>query len=129
MPGTRSILIVDDNVTLAVGCAKLLIRAGYSVDTAFSAEDGMRLAQLQRPDAIILDFRMPFINGAGFLYRLRELPEHRDTPVMVLTGMTISDQQRAELAGLGAVVRFKPIEPPDFLAAAATLLMPSRRAS
>ena len=115
MSHERTILIVDDNVNLVLGFAKLLRNAGYGVYTAYAAADGLRLALLHRPDAIILDFRMPLINGVGFLYRLRELTDHRHTPVMVVTGVTISDDQRAEFSDLHAIVQFKPISVKDFL--------------
>ncbi|HVH28884.1 MAG TPA: response regulator [Vicinamibacterales bacterium] len=115
MSHERTILIVDDNVNLVLGFAKLLRNAGYGVYTAYAAADGLRLALLHRPDAIILDFRMPLINGVGFLYRLRELTDHRHTPVMVVTGVTISDEQRAEFSDLHAIVQFKPISVKDFL--------------
>jgi CheY-like chemotaxis protein len=48
------------------------------------------------PDAIILDFRMPFINGMGFLYRLRERPGHRHTPVLLVTGEPFKDELLVE---------------------------------
>ena len=80
------VLIIDDNVNLARGFALALERAGYHVAVAHTADDGLRLAADQHPDAILLDFRMPFVNGVGFLYRLRQLPGLRDVPVMVITG-------------------------------------------
>jgi hypothetical protein len=49
---------------------------------------------------------MPFISGTGFLYRLRALSQHRDAPVMVVTGARVNKELRAEMADLRAVVRF-----------------------
>jgi CheY-like chemotaxis protein len=115
MSHERTILIVDDNVNLVLGLAKLLRNADYDVHTAYTAAEGLQLALLHRPDAIILDFRMPLINGLGFLYRLRELADHRHTPVLIVTGATISDEQRSEFADLQASVQFKPISVKDFL--------------
>jgi DNA-binding response OmpR family regulator len=104
-----TILVVDDHVSLARGFAMALQSAGYSASTANSAEDGLRLADTAKTAAIILDLRMPFINGVGFLYRLRQSPRHAQTPVLVLTGAGVNDETRAELAELGAVLRFKPL--------------------
>jgi DNA-binding response OmpR family regulator len=59
MSQERTILIVDDNINLALGLAKLLRNAGYGVHTAHTAADRLKLALLHCPDAIILDFRMP----------------------------------------------------------------------
>jgi DNA-binding response OmpR family regulator len=104
-----TVLVVDDDVSLARLVGIVLERAGYVVHIAHTAEDGLRLAQSENPAAIILDFRMPFINGTGFLYRLRACPEHRDTPVLIVTGESVSDEMRADLAALRAVLRFKPL--------------------
>ena len=64
---------------------------------------------------------MPFINGAGFLYRLRS-SEYCEIPVMVVTGGAVSEETRAELADLHAVVRFKPLGVNELLTAVRTLL-------
>jgi len=104
-----TVLVVDDDVSLARLVGLALVRAGYVVHIAHTAEDGLRLAQSEHPAAIIVDLRMPFINGTGFLYRLRASAEHRDTPVMVVTGESVSDEMRADMASLRAVLRFKPL--------------------
>ena len=105
-----TILVIDDHVSLANAFSLVLQRAGFQVHVANSAEHGLRLAQEHRVNAVILDLRMPFINGAGFLYRLRALPAHAATPVMVVTGTTIDEEMASELAELGAVVRYKPLD-------------------
>jgi DNA-binding response OmpR family regulator len=89
---------------------------------AHTAEDGLRLAQSEQPSAIILDLRMPFINGTGFLYRLREYPQHSDTPVMVVTGESVNEEMRTDLAELRAVLRFKPLGMAQLLAEVGALL-------
>ena len=113
--------MIDDNVNLARGFAQALEQAGYRALTAETAEEGLRLAQLELPSAIVLDLRMPFINGAGFLYRLRAAGL-KSTPVMVVTGATVSEELRVELRDLGAVVRYKPLGLAELLAEVAALL-------
>jgi DNA-binding response OmpR family regulator len=103
------VLIIDDNVNLARGFALALERAGYEVAVAHTADDGLRLAAEQPPDAILLDFRMPFVNGVGFLYRLRDLPDLCEVPVMVITGGTVNQETLADLQDLHASLRFKPL--------------------
>src|SRR5689334_10860012 len=66
-----TILIVDDDVVLARAYALALGTQGYAVKTTHTAEDALNEVRMAPPDAIILDYRMPLINGAGFLYRLR----------------------------------------------------------
>jgi len=117
-----TILIIDDNVSLALGFAKALANAGYTAHAAHTAEDGLRLARVEHPDGIILDIGMPFINGLGFLYRLRALAAHDRTPVMVVTGASLSEETRAELCELRAVIRFKPLGLEQLLAETRMLL-------
>jgi DNA-binding response OmpR family regulator len=109
----QTILVIDDHVSLARAVALALERAGYVVHVAHTAEDGLHLAEEELPAAIILDLRMPFINGTGFLYRLRTIPRHRETPVLVVTGSAVTDEIQAELADLRAVLRFKPLAMSD----------------
>jgi DNA-binding response OmpR family regulator len=111
----QTILVVDDHVSLANAFSLVLRNAGFEVRVANTAADGLKIAKEQRVDAVILDLRMPFINGAGFLYRLRSIPDHAATPVMVVTGATVEGEMAQELAELGAVVRFKPLDVPSLL--------------
>ena len=72
---------------------------------------------------MILDLRMPFINGLGLLYRLRTVDPDRRTPVMVVTGdQCLDDSVIDELHQLGADVRFKPLWIEDLVDVARSLL-------
>jgi DNA-binding response OmpR family regulator len=124
-----TLLVIDDHVSLARAFALALERAGYIVHVAQTAEDGLRLAQSERPAAIVLDLRMPFINGTGFLYRLRALQPHCATPVMVVTGADVSDDLRAELTALHAVLRFKPFPLSELVTEVGALLSDAFRTS
>lgn len=108
-PPTPHVLIVDDDRATTETFARMLALEGYQVRTAADAEIGLRELDALRADAIILDLRMPFINGLGFLYRLRERPHYRHTPVVLLTGDTLKDTELEEIQGLGAELHFKPI--------------------
>ena len=65
---------------------------------------------------------MPFVNGVGFLYRLRQLPPLRDVPVMVITGASVDDETLADLRDLHASLRFKPLALTDLLDETRTLV-------
>ena len=104
------ILIVDDDETVLRTFAKALSLEGYDVRTASSPLMGLEEAEQTPPDAILLDLRMPFVNGFGFLYRLRAQPAHRHTPVAIITGDScIDDPAMTELRDLEAEIFFKPI--------------------
>ena len=106
---TPTILVIDDDRAVSETFATALDREGFNVRTAMNAENGLREATSSHADAIILDLRMPLINGLGFLYRLRNWDEHRHTPVAIVTGAVVDDSTQAELTELGAELRFKPI--------------------
>jgi DNA-binding response OmpR family regulator len=122
MQPDQPILVIDDNVNLAKGFALVLQRSGYRVNVAHTAEEGLRLAHADNPAAVIVDFRMPFINGAGFLYRLRASAKHVNTPVLVVTAAAVTEETRAQLAELRAELRYKPLGVLDLLSEVGALL-------
>ena len=83
---TRTILIVDDDRSVADTFARILKLEGFDVATAMSAEAGLELADNVVPDAIILDMRMPITNGLQFLRLIRSKPHLVDVPVAIVTG-------------------------------------------
>jgi two-component system response regulator PrrA len=119
----RSILIVDDDRSVADTFARMLKLEGFSVSTALDASAGLALAEAIRPQAIILDMRMPLINGIQFLRQVRARPHLVDIPVAIVTGdYFLSDALQQELASLGASLRFKPLWLEDLVALARTLI-------
>ena len=84
-PSTAKILIVDDDEGVTQTFARMLRLEGYNVRTAVTAENGLREAEEGHPDAIILDLRMPLVDGLGFLRRLRAHRDQRATPVAIVT--------------------------------------------
>ena len=111
-----TILIVDDDIVLARAYALALGTQGYAVKTTHTAEDALNEVRMSPPDAIILDYRMPMINGAGFLYRLRSHGAAGQIPVLVITGETSFEQEvLEEFKELGAQIRQKPIGLDAFL--------------
>lgn len=117
------LLIVDDDESTTQTFAHILSMEGYDVRTATNAEVALREAETLHPDAIILDLRMPFINGLGLLYRFRAGKELVNTPVMIVTGdQCLDDSVIKELRDLGAEVRFKPLWLEDLIDAARELI-------
>ena len=122
-PTTATILIVDDDEVVTQTFARMLRIEGYEVRTAITAENGLRAADESHPDAIILDLRMPLVDGLGFLRRLRAKAEQRTTPVAIVTGdYFLEDEISSELRQLGAELRFKPMWLEDLVGLARNLL-------
>jgi two-component system response regulator PrrA len=107
---TQKILIVDDDEGVTTTFARMLRLEGYTVHTAVSAQTGLAQAENTHPDAIILDLRMPLLDGLGFLRTLRANDENREIPVAIVTGdYFLDDAVSNELRALGAELRFKPL--------------------
>jgi two-component system, chemotaxis family, CheB/CheR fusion protein len=120
---TRTILIVDDDRSVADTFARILKLEGFEVATAMSAEAGMEIADSVAPDAIILDMRMPITNGLQFLRLIRTKPHLVEVPVAIVTGdYFLADAIQNELRSLGASIRFKPMYLEDLLTLARTMV-------
>ena len=119
----RTILIVDDDRSVADTFARILKLEGFEVATAMSAEAGMEIADSVVPDAIILDMRMPITNGLQFLRLIRAKPHLVEVPVAIVTGdYFLADAIQNELRSLGASIRFKPMYLEDLLTLARTMV-------
>jgi DNA-binding response OmpR family regulator len=96
---------------------------GYLLRTAVTAEKGLQVAAESPPDAIILDLRMPLVDGLGFLRSLRATAAERTIPVAIVTGdYFLDDAVSNELRELGAELRFKPMWLEDLVGLARNLL-------
>ncbi|KQO33525.1 two-component system sensor histidine kinase/response regulator [Pseudomonas sp. Leaf83] len=97
--GGRRVLVVEDEVRFARILFDLAHELGYACLVATCADEGLELAQQYRPDAILLDMRLPDGSGLGVLQRLKDDPQTRHIPVHVVS---VEDQSEAALH-LGAV--------------------------
>jgi len=103
-------LIVDDDEGVRELFTRLLRFEGYAVRAVATAGAALEAVAEWRPDAILLDYFMPLVNGVGFLYRLRADESASRTPVAVITGANdVQGALSSECARLGAAVYFKPI--------------------
>jgi DNA-binding response OmpR family regulator len=126
---TRSILVVDDDPAVIETFALMLQLEGFDVCTAGGAEDGLRQALARRMDAIILDLRMPLVDGLEFLRRLRAGVHAYDTPVAIVTGDYLIDETVIDTArDLGATIKFKPLWVDDLVTVTRDLLRCERPA-
>jgi DNA-binding NarL/FixJ family response regulator len=102
MDGKNTVLVIDDDTAL-LKMAHELLAEQYTVSLAKSGREAISLLdQGFLPDIILLDIRMPFLNGYETLEKLRSIPEAADIPVVFLTGLS---EAESELRGLqsGAV--------------------------
>jgi len=92
-----SILIIEDDETLRLTLGGFLRRQGFAVDEAATGEQGIALAQERRHELVLLDIRLPDIQGLEVIARLREL----DSEALVVT-MTAYPEVRTAVAALKA---------------------------
>lgn len=93
------ILLVDDEVDIRDLLSYNLENAGYQVEQVPNGSEGIRLAEIWRPDLIILDVMMPVKDGITTCEELRKHPEIGQTPVIFLTARS---EDYSELAGFEA---------------------------
>jgi CheY-like chemotaxis protein len=123
MGAARRVLVIDDDEGVRLTFSRVLRLDGHNVQVAASAEEALGEVEQERPDAILLDLKMPLINGVGFLYRLRENPANQDIAVGVITGAPVLDDATVnDLRALNAQVWFKPLSIEDIQRVAQTLL-------
>nr|WP_239027338.1 response regulator [Ramlibacter algicola] len=97
--GRRTVLLVEDDRVFARILYDLAHELGFRCVVAHQAEDGIALARAQRPDAVLLDMRLPDGTGLMVLQRLKDDPATRHLPVHILS---VEDQSETALQ-LGAI--------------------------
>jgi CheY-like chemotaxis protein len=117
------LLLIDDDLAVSLTLARMLEFRGHEVTRIESAEIGLERAISTPPDALILDMKMPQMDGLEFLRRLRDAPGLTSLPVGVITGdYFLGEPILHELGRLGAIVRYKPIRMEDLAALTDQLL-------
>jgi len=80
------ILVVEDESDIRNFVVKALTSKGYKVFEASNGYEGWYLLQKVKPDIVILDIMMPVMDGMEVLKKIREHPEFKEMPVIMLTG-------------------------------------------
>ena len=116
------ILIVEDNDKSRKLVRDVLTFKRYEVIESETAEEGIRLALARCPSLVLMDIRLPGIDGVEALRRLRAEGPTRGIPVMAMTASVMTeDRQKILEAGFDAY-QSKPLNVTDFIAAVEQLL-------
>jgi CheY-like chemotaxis protein len=116
------ILVVEDNEKNRKLVRDVLTFKGYRIIEAETGEDGVRLTQERHPRLVVMDIRLPGIDGIEALSRLRSHPATRTIPVMAMTASVMTeDRQKITDAGFDAY-HSKPFRVRDFVSAVEQLL-------
>jgi len=111
----KHVLVVDDELEVASALQSRLQASGYVVSTAHDGEAGLLAASEAKPHAILLDVRMPKMDGLTALSQLKSNPATASTPVIILSA-SLHDKQRVLDSGASFFIQ-KPFESNSILAA------------
>jgi two-component system, sensor histidine kinase and response regulator len=107
------ILVVDDNEQNRALAKATLEEEGYEVVLATGGEEGLRAFETNPPDCVLLDVRMPGMDGFAVCERIRALPIGTDTPIVFLTAQRDVDTFDAALRAGGDDFLTKPVRPTE----------------
>jgi CheY-like chemotaxis protein len=117
-----TILIVEDNLLNLELATDLLTVAGYSIRQARTGEEGLRLARLEPPALILMDLRMPGLDGYATLRALKADPRTALIRTVALTAQAMTgDRETALAAGFDDYIS-KPIDTQTFSQTVARVL-------
>lgn len=88
----KSILIVEDEPELAEAYQSLLLQSGYAVTVAHNGKEALEMAESTPPQLILLDLRMPIMDGVEFLQKYNLKDEHPDVKVVVFSNYDMQDE-------------------------------------
>jgi CheY-like chemotaxis protein len=94
---THTVLVVDDDPKAVEVIAAFLPAPAYAVVRAYSGAEGITLAQLLRPDLVVLDLMMPEVNGFDVVQALKRNTDTARIPILVVTSKEITAQDRSAL--------------------------------
>jgi CheY-like chemotaxis protein len=98
------VMVVEDDPDTRELLARTLDRSGWDVVTADNGKIALEAMHSGRPDLILLDLMMPEMDGFQFVAALKQIPEWRSIPIVVVTARDLSEDERRELNGQVAQV-------------------------
>jgi two-component system, chemotaxis family, chemotaxis protein CheY len=120
----KTIMIIDDSTSLRLVVSIALTEAGYDVLEAVDGKDALAKLKGQKIHLMISDVNMPNMDGISYLKAVRQLPDYKFTPIIMLTTEAGEDKKReGQAAGARAWV-VKPFKPEILLNAVAKLILP-----
>lgn len=86
MPRNK-ILIVEDEKVLNEAYQTILKKEGYDIAVAYDGEEALTVAEHFKPNLILLDLRMPKLDGIGFLEKYNATKKHKDVEIIVFSNL------------------------------------------
>ncbi len=120
----KTCLVVDDSKVIRMVARRILEGLSFGIAEAADGQKAIEACQEKMPDAVLLDWNMPVMNGIEFLKAVKQHPTSKFTPVIMLTTEAGDDlKQQGREAGAKAWI-VKPFQPQTLLDAVAKLILP-----
>ena len=119
---SKKILIIEDDPGTTRFLVYTLEQEGYKVLSAEDGLEGLKKARDEHPDLIILDIMLPGMDGYEICHRLRQKPETRTVPVLIVSGRARQDDKNIGLRMGADDYLSKPVDPQTILAKVETML-------
>jgi len=122
----KKVLVVDDELDMRIFVSTLLETSGYKPLTAVDGKEGMMVARREKPSVVILDVMMPNESGIGMYRELKNDPELKDVPVIMVSALSkktfyhsqkVLDEYKGENVPEPSAYIEKPPEPDELLEA------------
>lgn len=133
----KFILVIDDDTAILDFARAILEKAGYHVETAETAAEGMVRARRKTPAAMIVDIHMPGINGIDFCRKIRGKPDPdakivfpqepgptANVPIIFMTSANGAETVKSAGAAGGNGYILKPVEPDKLIARVKKFVLP-----
>jgi len=122
MAGKHRILLVDDELSMVRIVGKRLEVEGFDVEVAMDGQEALTRARAQLPDLIILDLRLPKLNGDEVCRTLRQDPGSRRVPIIMFTAKAQAHEQQLGMeCGANAFIS-KPFHVQELISTVRTLI-------
>jgi chemosensory pili system protein ChpA (sensor histidine kinase/response regulator) len=122
VPEEKLVVLVDDSISVRKFVGRMLEKAGYRVKLAADGLEALEIVTQTRCDLVVTDLEMPRTNGYELLSHLRQEPQTRNIPVMVVTSRAgAKHRDRAMKEGAMAFLT-KPVQEDQFITAVAKLI-------
>lgn len=103
----KKMLIVDDDISARKALALIFEQKGFDINMASNGIEGLAAISKDKPDVILLDIVMPKMNGIKMLETIRQHPESKNIPVIIITNSDLQNIKLEPVSKNAAVIMIK----------------------
>jgi chemotaxis protein histidine kinase CheA/ActR/RegA family two-component response regulator len=122
VPAEKVVVLVDDSISVRKFVGRMLEKAGYRVKLASDGLEALEIVTQTRCDLVVTDLEMPRTNGYELLNHLRQNPETRSIPVMVVTSRAGAKHRERAIKDGASAFLIKPVQEDQFITAVTKLI-------